>query len=261
MIAFAIAAHPDDIEFYMAGTLLLLREQGVETHYMNLSSGNCGSQTMDGEETSRVRAEEAQAAAALLGATYHPSLTNDLEIVYEVGLLRQLAAIVRGIAPDIVLTHSPDDYMEDHMNTARLAVTATFAREIPNFRTEPASASIAKDSVVYHGMPHGLRGAMRQRIMPEIFVDTDSVQTRKREALACHHSQKAWLDATQGMDSYLETMRQMALKVGQLSGRFTAAEGWRRRNHFGFSAELSDPLSRILGARCFTNPNYEEGLG
>ncbi|MDG2125455.1 MAG: PIG-L family deacetylase, partial [Verrucomicrobiales bacterium] len=39
----AIGAHPDDIEFMMAGTLLLLQKQGWEVHYMNLSSGNCGS--------------------------------------------------------------------------------------------------------------------------------------------------------------------------------------------------------------------------
>ncbi|MEO6036439.1 MAG: PIG-L family deacetylase, partial [Verrucomicrobiota bacterium] len=42
-IAFAVAAHPDDIEFMMAGTLLLLKNAGYEIHYMNLSRGNCGS--------------------------------------------------------------------------------------------------------------------------------------------------------------------------------------------------------------------------
>ncbi|MDQ6630443.1 MAG: PIG-L family deacetylase, partial [Verrucomicrobiota bacterium] len=30
--AFAIAAHPDDIEFMMAGTLLLLKNAGYEIH-------------------------------------------------------------------------------------------------------------------------------------------------------------------------------------------------------------------------------------
>ena len=41
--ALAIAAHPDDIEFMMAGTLLLLKERGWEIHYFNLSTGNRGS--------------------------------------------------------------------------------------------------------------------------------------------------------------------------------------------------------------------------
>jgi N-acetylglucosamine malate deacetylase 1 len=38
--AIAVAAHPDDIEFMMAGTLLLLKRAGYEIHYFNLLSGN-----------------------------------------------------------------------------------------------------------------------------------------------------------------------------------------------------------------------------
>ena len=39
----AIAAHPDDIELRMAGTLLCLKEVGWEIHYCNLSNGHAGS--------------------------------------------------------------------------------------------------------------------------------------------------------------------------------------------------------------------------
>ena len=41
--ALAVAAHPDDIEFYMAGTLLLLKKAGCEIHYMTVANGSCGS--------------------------------------------------------------------------------------------------------------------------------------------------------------------------------------------------------------------------
>jgi LmbE family N-acetylglucosaminyl deacetylase len=41
--AIAIGAHPDDIEFYMAGTLLLLKEAGYAIHYLNVANGNSGS--------------------------------------------------------------------------------------------------------------------------------------------------------------------------------------------------------------------------
>ncbi len=64
----AIAAHPDDIEFTMAGTLLLLKERGWETHYLNLASGNCGSAQQNARQTRARRAQEAQAAARVLGA-------------------------------------------------------------------------------------------------------------------------------------------------------------------------------------------------
>ena len=59
-------------------------------------------------------------AAYLLGAKFHPSICDDLEIVYSVDLLRQLASVIRTVKPDVVLTHSTDDYMIDHMETARL---------------------------------------------------------------------------------------------------------------------------------------------
>jgi N-acetylglucosamine malate deacetylase 1 len=240
--AFAIAAHPDDIEFYMAGTLLLLKQKGWQIHYMTLSSGSCGSTRHGAAAVRRIRRKESKAAAKLLGAQYHESIADDLEILYDLKLLRKLAAIVRKVRPRIVLTHSPQDYMEDHTNTCRLAVTAAFARGMPNFKTTPAQKAIEGDVTVYHAMPHGLRDPLRQPIAPDCFIDTTSVHGRKREALATHRSQKGWLDASQGMDSYLQTMNALSLELGRMSGRFQHAEGWRRHLHFGFSANENDPL-------------------
>ena len=50
-VAIAIAAHPDDIEFTMAGTLLLLKQAGFEIHYLNLATGNCGSRSLSAAKT------------------------------------------------------------------------------------------------------------------------------------------------------------------------------------------------------------------
>lgn len=247
--ALAIVAHPDDVEFYAAGTLLLLREAGWETHLVNLSGGDCGSMTTGPEETRRIRAEEGRAAAAVLGATFHESLADDLLIFYEERLLRRLTAIVRRVAPRIVLTHSPADYMEDHMNTARLAVTAAFARGMPNFPSDPPVPPCAGEVTVYHAMPHGLCDGLRQPVVPDGYADITPVVATKRRALAAHASQKAWLDATQGMDSYLDASEEMSRRVGRLSGRFEHAEGWRRHLHLGFSAFDDDPLALALGER------------
>src|SRR5215212_10612017 len=116
--AIAIAAHPDDIEFCMAGTLLLLRQAGWEIHCFNLSSGNCGSLTMSPTRTRAARRREAQAAAGILDARWHAPLRDDLEILYDVKTLRQVAAVIRLVRPRVVLTHSPQDYMEDHTATS-----------------------------------------------------------------------------------------------------------------------------------------------
>jgi LmbE family N-acetylglucosaminyl deacetylase len=259
-VAFAIAAHPDDIEFYMAGTLLLLRDAGFQIHYMTLASGSCGSLQYSAARTRTVRRAESKRAASLLGATYHPSLVDDLEILYTVPLLRKLAAIVRQVRPNIVLTHSPQDYMEDHVNCSRLAATAAFARGMPNFRTTPAAKFVTGDVTVYHAMPHGLRDPLRRRISPELFIDTASVHEQKRQALAAHDSQKAWLDASQGMDSYLKIMDSFSSEVGAMSGRFSHAEGWRRHLHLGFCDADADPLRHVLGKHCIVNDSYIAAL-
>ena len=202
----AIFAHPDDIEFVAAGTMLLLSEAGYDLHYFNLCSGNCGSMNLSSSQTSALREEEARKAAAIIGATFHPSIVDDLELIYNVENLRKVAAVVRQTEPSIVLTHSPEDYMEDHMNASRLAVTAAFAREMPNFTTEPIAGQMEGEVAVYHAMPHQLINQLRQPVVPDFLIDTGSVHETKRKALAAHASQKEWLDRTQGMDSYLQTM-------------------------------------------------------
>jgi LmbE family N-acetylglucosaminyl deacetylase len=259
-IAIAVAAHPDDIEFSMAGTLLLLKAVGWKTHYLSLSTGNCGSVELDAAKTRAIRRKEAQSAARILGACWHPPMCDDLEVFYDLPTLRRLAATIRDVMPSIVLTHSPQDYMEDHMNTCRLAVTAAFSRGMPNFRTAPTRPSIDGDVAVYHAMPHGLRDGLRRCIVPGAFVDTTSVHATKRAALAAHASQKAWLDVSQGMDSYLHAMDEMSRAVGKLSSRFQHAEGWRRHLHVGFSSTEFDPLADALQDDFQINRTYERDL-
>jgi len=258
--ALAIAAHPDDIEFGMAGTLLLLKEAGWEIHTMNLSSGNLGSMVLSAEQTARTRRREAQASAKLLGAGWHPPVCDDLGIFYDAPTLRRVCSVVRRVAPTVILTHSPQDYMEDHMNTSRLAVTAAFARGIPNYPSVPKRAPVQTPVTVYHASPHGLMDGLRREIHPGLFVNTTSVHALKREALACHASQKDWLDATQGMDSYLVAMDDFSRRLGKLSRKFKHAEGWRRHSHLGFCSETADPLSEVLGKKCLIHAKFEKAL-
>ena len=258
--AIAIGAHPDDIEFAMAGTLLRLAEAGWAIHYFNLSSGNCGSVKLSPTQTRKVRAKEARAAAKVLGAKYYPSICDDLEILYDVKTLRKGSAVIRKSRASIVLTHAPADYMEDHMNTCRLAVTAAFTHGMPNFKSTPSVKTYAHDVTVYHAMPHSLRDPLRQRVVPGAFVDTTPVHDRKIKALAAHASQQDWLDVSQGMNSYLKTADDMSRLVGRTSKKFKHAEGWRRHLHVGFSAKEVNPLKDALGRHCHINRQYERSL-
>jgi LmbE family N-acetylglucosaminyl deacetylase len=260
-VAMAVGAHPDDIEFMMAGTLLLLKEAGTEIHMWNLANGCLGTAVHEREEIIRLRWEEAHESAREAGATLHPPLVDDLAIVYEPALIARVTAVVRAVKPDILLTHSPQDYMEDHSNTCRLVVTAAFARGMRNYETDPPVEPWDGATVLYHAMPHGLRDALCGLVRPGQYVDIESVMDIKRAMLARHRTQGEWLDASQGVGSYLDEMEAMSRKVGEMSGRFTFAEGWRRHSHFGFSPSESDPLAETLGEACWVDPLYEEELG
>jgi LmbE family N-acetylglucosaminyl deacetylase len=194
-----------------------------------------------------------------LGARFHPPFCNDLEIFYNEKTLRQLAAIIREVKPTIVLTHSPVDYMEDHTTTCRLAVTASFARGMPNFHTIPERSADNYDCTVYHALPHGLKDSLRKTIIAGAFVNTTPVHQQKLEALKAHKSQQNWLDTSQKLNSYLQTMEDLSLKVGQMSKQFTHAEGWRRHLHYGFCGPEDDPLKN-LGDDYLVNEAYEQSL-
>jgi len=241
----AVAAHPDDIEFVMSGTLILLGQAGYELHCMTIANGHCGSTTMTREETIATRTGEARRAAESIGAAYHPPLVDDIDILYEKGLLMKLCAIVREVKPRILLLQSPQDYMEDHQNSSRLMVTAAFCRNMPNYQTDPPTPAIDNEMCVYHGMPMGLTDQLRNPVLPEMIIDVSSVMQGKRDMLSCHRSQKEWLDESQGHDNYIHLMEDMCRQVGSHGG-FEYAEGWRRHLHLGFGPECFDPLSDCL---------------
>ena len=230
----------------MAGTLLQLAERGWEVHYFNLANGCCGSTTLGREECAAVRLDEARQAAAAIPATFHPPICNDLEIFYNRELLARVAGVVREARPSIVLTHSPSDYMEDHQNAARLAVTGTFSRGMPNFPTEPQQPIYSDEVAIYHAQPHGNRSPLGIPTMPSHFVDVAGQLDRKRELLSMHASQDQWLDDSQQISSYLQTMENLNAEVGRMSDRFGFAEGWRQHIHLGLSAPGFDPLNAEL---------------
>ncbi len=248
---FAVAAHPDDIEFNMAGTLALLVQAGFEPHMMNLSRSNLDSNELSEAEITRIRFNEAQRSAQVIGAVLHPPIADDLMIFYEDRLLRKMTAIVREIRPSIVLLPSLNDYMEDHTNTARLVITACFSRAMKHYRSDPPREPTDQDVYLYHAQPHLNRDGMRTLVQPDLVVDITDQMDTKLKMLGCHESQRQWLDETQGLDDYLESMRQSGGEVARISGQsaWQYAEGFRQHSHVGFSACDRDLLAEVLGAR------------
>jgi LmbE family N-acetylglucosaminyl deacetylase len=247
---FAVAAHPDDIEFNMAGTLWLLTQAGLTPHMMNLSRSNLDSNELPESEITTIRQQEAMRSAGVIEAQYHPPIADDLMIFYEDRLLRKMTALIRKIRPTIVLLPSLNDYMEDHTNTARLVVTACFSRAMRHYRSDPPVEATDQDVYLYHAQPHLNRDGMRQLVVPHLFVNITSAMDVKLQMLGCHESQRQWLDETQGLDDYLESMRRSSAEVAKMTPHqnWEFAEGFRQHSHVGFSTEDRDPLSEILGS-------------
>ena len=251
MTALAVGAHPDDVEFVMAGTLSLLARAGFEPHILTVANGSGGTVRHSHEQIIRIRRKEAQRAAEVIGATYHPGLVDDLMVYYEDKLLRKATAVVREVAPTIVLLPSLNDYMEDHMISARIIVTACFIRGIKNYISIPPRKATMQDVYLYHAQPLMNRDGMRNLTMPSLFVDVTGEIETKQEMLRRHASQKEWLDVSQGQDSYLATMRDACAEVAKLAGRKSLkyAEGFRQHSHVGYSTRDKDMLSEALGKR------------
>ena len=245
----AIFAHPDDIEFVAAGTLLRLKDLGWHIHYCNLANGCCGSAVTDRMETAGIRRVESERSAKLLGATYYPPICDDLDIFYNAENFAKVTAIVRQAKPTIILTHASVDYMEDHTETCRLAVSAAFAKGIPNFASNPTRPIFEEDVALYHAQPHGNRSPLGQLIHPSLSIPIDAVMERKLAMLECHRSQQEWLQTTQKMNSYLQTMLGLSAEVAKLSKLdCNYAEGWHQHLHLGLGAQDFDPLGRLFSA-------------
>ena len=256
MIVLAVVAHPDDIEFMLAGTLLNLKAVGAEIHLINVADGSLGSSSLCPEEGVRGRWREAQESARIMGAQLHPPMFEDLGVFYIEDSLARMTSFVREIEPDVVLTQPQTDYMEDHQNTARLMVTAAFSRGIRFAKCKPGRAHFDKPIALYHSMPHGLRDQWGRRVAPERYIDVSGVMPTKIELLKCHRSQAQWLEDSQGMEAFETEMVEMAREVGAMSGSFRFAEGLIRHNPLGFSPAEFDPLQDLLGDICLRNESF-----
>ena len=99
---------------------------------------------------------------------------------------------------------------------------------------------------VYHAQPYSHRDPLGNLVEPKLMVDVTNLQAEKRRLLALHVTQKQWLDESQGLDSYLDTMSALDAELGRIACVFEYAEGWRRHLHLGFCDADDDPLREAL---------------
>jgi LmbE family N-acetylglucosaminyl deacetylase len=247
-----VMAHPDDCEILVGGTLFHLKELGWELGIVTMTAGDCGSVTIPREELARIRYAEAQAAAAYLGAWYACAGLMDVEVSYNLENLRRVVEAMRRFDPDVVVTHSPVDYMLDHDEASRLARGASFALAMPNYETRqnpPTKPARATPALYYADAIEGL-DPMGRRVYPQFYIDISKQLPRKREMLARHVSQREWLRTYHGIDEYLDRMTAWAASYGRECG-VDHAEGFRQHLGHGYPHQpvLQEALKGFLHTR------------
>ncbi len=258
-------AHPDDCEILVAGTLLHLKAADWQLGIITMTSGDCGSATHSKDEISRIRLAEARAAADYLGAWYACAGLMDIEIFANAENMRRVVELMRGFDPDVVITHSPVDYMLDHEETSRLARGASFALAMPLYRTRlmarlmarqmasrmayqtPPARPARSTPALYYADPIEGADPMGERVWPQFYVDITGTIEHKREMLGLHRSQRDWLLAHHGIDEYINRMTGWAARSGEECGS-AYAEGFRQHLGHGYPREgvLQEALKRFI---------------
>lgn len=191
-----VGAHSADFVWRAAGTIAVTTTQGGKAAVIALSYGERGEsgnlwkepgQTI--EHVKRIRHEQADAAAATVGASFRCLDLGDYPLRITDQAMEQLVDLVRKEAPDVILTHTPvDPYNPDHpvahqaVQKARLlasgaGVASAFERINPPewYLFEPHQPELSE-------------------FVPNTFVDITAVMEKKLEAMAIMAAQSYLVD-------------------------------------------------------------------
>ena len=223
MRVLGIGCHPDDLEIACGGTLRKYVEQGADVYMCHVANGSQGHVVIEPDELRRIRTLEAEASGKLIGAKQVFNLdVDDLEIdSHNLEVMDAMADVVRFVRPDVIITHNPDDYMQDHTETSRIATNGSFCSGI-NHRPRKYEAYSSFVPVFFMDTLAGVN------FQPSHYVDiTDQIDLKIR-ALECHESQLKWMLEHDHID-FADMIRTCSRYRGYQCG-VTYAEGFKPYN-------------------------------
>ncbi|HEX2743704.1 MAG TPA: PIG-L deacetylase family protein [Streptosporangiaceae bacterium] len=221
----SITAHPDDVDFAVAGTVARWTEAGLEVIYCVVTDGDAGGfdEAFPRDEMPALRRGEQVAAAKCVGVQDVRFLGYpDGRVEASLDLRRDLARVIRQVRPDRVVIPSPErNYNRigvghpDHRAVGSAALDAVYpdARNpfaFPELRGREALAAWTVPEVWIAGGT------------PNHYVDVTDTFPRKVAALRAHESQTGQMDdlAERLRTRLAGTARQAGLPDGRLAEAF-----------------------------------------
>jgi bacillithiol biosynthesis deacetylase BshB1 len=173
----AIAAHRDDVELLVGGTMARAAAQGHRTGILDLTMGERGT---DG--SAPLRGQEADAAAKVLGVVARRNAgLPDAGLVNTPETRSLVAGYIRAFRPRVVILPYTAGRHPDHRVASQLAYDACFLAGLAKFDA-PGEAH----------RPHKLIYALTYRedaVKPSFVVDITDFIEQKMEAVRCYASQ------------------------------------------------------------------------
>ena len=196
---------------------------GSTVHLAVASRGDKGGSAASAEELAARREQEARRAAELLGAPIAFLGLADAEVRDEPRTRLLFLNLLAGTRPEVILTHDPTDYHEDHRQVSGLVVNASWFAASPGHETDlpplpQPPAVVFVDNVAGIGFE------------PTHLVDVTDTFALRQQMLACHASQTGRSDS--GMHQLCELSETLArLRGFQCGVRY--AKGFRPCLAFG----------------------------
>lgn len=176
----AFAAHPDDVEISVAGTLMKHIAAGKRVVIVDLTQGELGSRG-----TVETRYDEAKKASEIIGITDRINLKL-ADGFFEVNQENKLKLIeqIRRFKPEIVLANSLSDRHPDHGRASLLEADACFLSGLAKIETtwEGVKQGAWRPKAVYHYIQD-------VHLKPDFVVDITPFVDRKIEALKAYKTQ------------------------------------------------------------------------
>ncbi|OLF10660.1 PIG-L domain-containing protein [Actinophytocola xinjiangensis] len=190
-----VSAHAGDFVWRAGGAIALAASRGERVTVVCLSFGERGESARawrEGRsltEIKAIRREEAENAAAALGAEVRFLDLGDYPLPETPEVVDQLVRVHRELAPTTVLTHAlADPYNGDHPAAARMALQARVLAQAVGYDApgEPLGAP-----PVFLFEPHQPEQC---EFRPDVLLDITGVFDRKRAAMECLPAQRHMWD-------------------------------------------------------------------